>query len=77
MDTSVRENTTTSSSCNVIGIPDWYYVVWFPALIFESILCLLMLYKVWRTYKEDWRSPLLDILLRDRCVTSRSRIYQY
>jgi hypothetical protein len=46
-----------------------HYFIWIPPLVFETILCLLMLYKAWRTYRDDWRNPLLNLLIRDRCVS--------
>jgi hypothetical protein len=44
------------------------FFIWIAPLVFETILCLLMLYKAWRLYTEDWRNPLLGLLIRDRCV---------
>jgi len=44
------------------------YAPFIPPLLFESFLCLLMLYKAWTTYRDDSRSPLLSLLIRDRCV---------
>jgi len=44
------------------------YFVWIPALIFETILCLLMLYKAWGVYTDNWRNPLLVLLIRDSAI---------
>jgi hypothetical protein len=68
---------STASGCYTTSVSALLFLIWIPALAFETILCLLMLYKAWRKYKEDQRSPLLDLLLRDRCVASRpSRMHQ-
>jgi hypothetical protein len=43
-----------------------YFFIWLPPLIFETILCLLMLYKAWGLYADDWGNPLLNLIIRDR-----------
>jgi len=62
---NVRHIIVSSAGCGTTDIPAWYFIVWIPGIVVESVLCLLMLYKAWWTYKEEARSPLLDILLRD------------
>ncbi|KAF8516755.1 hypothetical protein JB92DRAFT_2226351 [Gautieria morchelliformis] len=36
-----------------------------PALVHEVILCFCMLYKAWLTYKYEYGSPLLRLLIQD------------
>jgi hypothetical protein len=42
------------------------FFVWIPPLAFETILCLLMVYKAWKMYRDDWNNPLMKLLIRDR-----------
>jgi hypothetical protein len=56
------------TGCLAIEFPRSFFLIWVPPLLIEIILCLLMLYKAWRTYRDDWRSPLLNLLIRDRFV---------
>jgi hypothetical protein len=37
-----------------------------PPLVHEVILCFCMLYKAWQTYKHEYGSPLLRLLIQDR-----------
>jgi len=53
------------SGCWVTGIPAFSFFLWVPSVLLETILFLFMLYKAWRTYKEDWKSPLLNLIIRD------------
>jgi len=53
-----------TTGCYTI-VPHLYFLGWIPSLLFETLLCLLMLYKAWRTYKDDWRSPLMNLIIRD------------
>jgi len=55
------------TGCYVSGQPAFYFLTWIPALIFETILCTLMLYKAWETYRlgGDKASPLLRLIIRD------------
>jgi hypothetical protein len=45
------------------------FLAWIPGLMFETLLCLLMLYKVWGLYGDEYSSPLLNFLIRDRYVS--------
>jgi len=54
-----------STDCFATDIPHIYFLLWVPALLFQTVLCTLMLYKAWRTYKDDWKSPLLSLIIRD------------
>ncbi|KAF8583084.1 hypothetical protein K439DRAFT_1617786 [Ramaria rubella] len=45
--------------------PPHYFVTWIPALTFELILCLLMVYKGYRMYTGNGSSFLLGVLIRD------------
>ena len=53
--------------CFSIGrsFPFW---LWIAPLIFETLLCLLMVNKVWEVYRRDYRSPLLKAIVIDRWV---------
>jgi len=50
--------------CFVVTFPA-YFFMWIPPLAFETILYLLMAYKVWRIYRVDRSNPLLMLLIRD------------
>ncbi|KAF8504165.1 hypothetical protein JB92DRAFT_2968625, partial [Gautieria morchelliformis] len=54
-----------SPGCYVGPQPPLYFLTWIPALICESILCLLMLYKAWTEYKNNCDSSLLRLIIRD------------
>ncbi|KAF8461835.1 hypothetical protein JB92DRAFT_3070399, partial [Gautieria morchelliformis] len=56
------------TGCYVVGQTPQWFLTWIPPLICESILCLLMLYKAWTTYKNSQSSSLLRLIIRDRCV---------
>ena len=56
------------AGCLVGSQPRLYFLTWIPALIFESILCFLMLYKAWKMYNDQYKLPLLRLIIRDRCV---------
>jgi hypothetical protein len=67
------------TGCWTTRTPTLMFVIGIPPLVLEIILCLFILYKAWRTYKDDWKSPLLNVIIRDRCVThhpSRSTLMQ-
>jgi hypothetical protein len=53
--------------CYVVKFPA-YFFIWIPPLAFETILYVLMVYRVWRLYTDDYGNPLLKVLIRDRCV---------
>jgi hypothetical protein len=57
------------TGCYILS-PQAFFYIWLPPLIFEAILCLLMLYKAWNLYKEEWTNPLLNLLIRDRYEVS-------
>jgi hypothetical protein len=57
------------TGCYPLGTPALYFFIWIPLLVFETILCTLMLYKAWRTYKGEYGPNLLNLLIRDRCVS--------
>jgi hypothetical protein len=40
-----------------------------PTILIEVILCLFMLYKAWVTYKNDYSSVLLELLIQDRSAS--------
>lgn len=54
--------------CSVIILHSFYTLVWLPALVFEIILCLLMLYKAWKLHQSQGRIALLDALIRDSII---------
>ncbi|KAF8574855.1 hypothetical protein K439DRAFT_1641916 [Ramaria rubella] len=41
------------------------FITWVPPLVFEAILCFLMLFKAWTLYRRDWKDPLLSVIIRD------------
>jgi len=53
------------TGCHYSERPTFYFLCWIPALIFESIICFLMLYKAWRAYVAKFSSPLLDFVVCD------------
>jgi hypothetical protein len=57
--------------CYLTISSDISFLAWLPALLFEPFLCLLMLNKAWRLYRDETASPLLNLLIRDRCVPWR------
>ena len=57
-----------TAGCFVGAQPPLYFLAWIPALICESILCFLMLYKAWRMYRDQYESSLLRLIVRDRFV---------
>ncbi|KAF8526390.1 hypothetical protein JB92DRAFT_2872775 [Gautieria morchelliformis] len=59
-----------STGCYVGPQPPLYFLTWVPAIICESILCLLMLYKAWTTYKNSRSSSLLRLIIRDSVFAS-------
>lgn len=44
------------------------FVIWIPPLVFEMVLCLMMLYKAYVLYRESYRDPLFSLIIRDRYV---------
>jgi hypothetical protein len=62
------------TGCYPPDIPTLYFLVWIPGLMFEVMLCLLVLYKAWKDYKNDWRSSLSNLLVRDRSVSHHSTV---
>jgi len=54
-----------STGCYDLGIRDFYFLLWVLGLMFQTILFFLMLYKTWMAYKDEWRSPLLNLIARD------------
>jgi len=53
------------AGCFTTRHPSLYFLTWIPALICESILCFLMLYKAWTMYKNNYQSSLLRMIIRD------------
>ena len=58
-----------STGCFSIDAQGFFSFIWAAPLVVETVLFLLMLYKAWRTYKDEWRSPLLTLLISDRYVS--------
>ena len=44
------------------------FMQWIPPLVFESTLCFMMLYKAWALYRQSYHDPLMNLIIRDRCV---------
>jgi len=66
MDSTSFERTFRDvTGCYPLGSPALYFFIWIPLIVFETILCSLMLYKAWRAYKEDFSHRLLILLIRD------------
>lgn len=59
---------TGLTSCIATARAHYYFTSMIPALLFEALLCFLMLSKAWHTYKDNSSSPLLNVLIRDRYV---------
>jgi hypothetical protein len=57
------------TGCFFVGRPPHYFLCWIPSLMFETVLFMLMLYRGWRMYKNELRSPLLNLVIRDRYVS--------
>jgi len=51
-----------------MALPGFTFTTWIPALVFESLLCIFMLYKGWRLYKNHQDAPMLKLLIQDRCL---------
>jgi len=56
----------TLTGCGAPGVKPLFGLAYMFDLIPEAILCFFMLYKAWLTYKLDYTSPLLKVLVRDR-----------
>ena len=55
------------TGCYLI-IPNGSFAVWVPELGFQSLLCILMLYKAFKLSLKSGGDPLLNLIIRDRCV---------
>jgi hypothetical protein len=55
--------------CYYTDPPALYFTLWIPVLMFETFLCILMLFKAGKMYKDSNNFPLLKLLVRDRCVS--------
>lgn len=44
------------------------FVTWIPPLVFEMLLCLVMLYKAFKLNCANIRDPLINLIIRDRFV---------
>ncbi|KAF8580638.1 hypothetical protein K439DRAFT_290467 [Ramaria rubella] len=53
------------TGCHVSTTSSFHYFIWIPPLVFEAVLCLLMLYKARLAYKDQWQSRLMSILIKD------------
>lgn len=53
------------TGCYARSLSPKYFLVWVPALTFETILCILMLNQAWRLYQEQHSLPLLNLIIRD------------
>jgi hypothetical protein len=52
------------------------FYVWIPPVAFETILCLFMLYKAWKLYRDDSSNPLMTLLIRDRYVQAFASTFE-
>jgi hypothetical protein len=59
---------TGFNGCWYTRVPALVFLGWIPPLVVEIILCLLMLYKAWKSRKDGGKFPLLDVIVRDRYV---------
>ena len=57
------------TGCRMSALTQLFGYIMFPGLFDETLLCLTMLYKAWETYRTGHKSELLDIIIKDRCVT--------
>jgi len=53
------------TGCYASSRPALYFLVTFPSLIYDTILCLLMVYQAWKIYKDGSNYPLMTVLIRD------------
>ncbi|KAF8503127.1 hypothetical protein JB92DRAFT_813616 [Gautieria morchelliformis] len=53
------------TGCFAPTMPNLFGLAFVPDILTEVIPCLLMLYQAWITYKSDYGSRLLKILIRD------------
>jgi hypothetical protein len=64
------------TGCHAVDLKAFLFLAWVPPIMLETALCLPMLYKAWKSYTNEDRSPLLCILVRDRYVMRRHSIGQ-
>ena len=58
----------TLTGCYAANKPKLLFLSLVPAIVIEAILCICMLYKGWKIYINDYGSPILKLLIRDRLV---------
>jgi hypothetical protein len=61
---------STTTGCSFGGMPPTAAFLWAPALVFEPVLCVLVVWKSWQTLRRDWTATnsLFAVLARDRCA---------
>lgn len=63
------------SGCYYGEAAHFYYFTAVPGLVCELVFFSLMIYKSWSTYRWCPGSPLLTILVRDRCVSVSAKVH--
>ena len=56
------------TGCLADGMKKRLYLSLVPAIVTEAVLCFCMLYKAWTMFTNDYGSPILKLLIRDRSV---------
>ena len=59
---------STLTGCYVPTMSRIFFVCEVPVLATEVTLCVCMVYKAWMIYINDYGSPILKLLIRDRLV---------